>query len=61
VRVLLDENLPHDLVDALVGHSVSTVRGLDLVPIVPEILAALDRVRPGTIELVGQVRSRRGD
>jgi predicted nuclease of predicted toxin-antitoxin system len=28
VRVLLDENLPHDLVDALVGHSVVTVHGL---------------------------------
>jgi hypothetical protein len=28
VRVLLDENLPHDLVAGLVGHSVSTVQGL---------------------------------
>ena len=28
MRVLLDENLPHDLIDALVGHSVSTVQGL---------------------------------
>jgi hypothetical protein len=28
VRVLLDENLPHDLIAALVGHSVSTVQGL---------------------------------
>jgi hypothetical protein len=27
VRVLLDENLPHDLISALVGHSVSTVQG----------------------------------
>jgi hypothetical protein len=27
VRVLLDENLPHDLIDALSGHSVSTVHG----------------------------------
>jgi hypothetical protein len=26
VRVLLDENLPHDLIAGLVGHSVSTVQ-----------------------------------
>ena len=113
MRVLLDENLPHDLIDALVGHSVSTVQGLgwdgtkngvllkrasgaidafvtidsnlqyqqnvsvlpfgivvvaassnrvqDLLPVVPEMLAALDRIRPGTVEIVGRVRSRRGD
>jgi hypothetical protein len=28
VRVLLDENLPHDLSGALTGHLVSTVQGL---------------------------------
>jgi len=28
VRVLLDENVPHDLIAALVGHSISTVQGL---------------------------------
>jgi hypothetical protein len=28
VRVLLDENLPHDLSGALTGHVVSTVQGL---------------------------------
>jgi hypothetical protein len=28
VRLLLDENLPHDLVAGLVGHPVSTVQGL---------------------------------
>jgi hypothetical protein len=113
VRVLLDENLPHDLIAALVGHAISTVQdrgwdgtkngallkrasGLidafvtidgnleyqqnvpvlpfgivvvgapsnrmqDLAPLVAEILAALDRVRPGTVEHVGRVRSRRGD
>jgi hypothetical protein len=113
VRVLLDENLPHDLIDALVGHSVSTVQGLgwegtkngallkrasglidafvtidgnlqyqqnvsilpfgivvvgapsnrvqDLAPLIPEMLAALGRVRPGTVEHVGRVRSRRDD
>jgi len=101
VRVLLDENLPHDLIDALAGHSVSTVHGLawagtkngallkrasaaidafvtmdtnlehqqnvsvlpfgivvvgapsnriqDLAPLVPEILEALNKVRPGTV------------
>jgi hypothetical protein len=26
VRVLLDENLPHDLAGALIGHAVSTIR-----------------------------------
>jgi len=28
VRVLLDENLPHDLMASLVGHEVMTVQGL---------------------------------
>ena len=28
MRVLLDENLPHDLIAALPGHEVSTVQGL---------------------------------
>jgi len=28
VRVLLDENLPHDLAGALAGHAVSTVHSL---------------------------------
>ena len=28
MRVLLDENLPHDLAGALVGHAVSTVQSL---------------------------------
>jgi hypothetical protein len=112
VRVLLDENLPHDLIAALVGHSVSTVQGLgwagtkngdllkhasgvtdgfvtmdskleqqhdisvlpfgvvvvgapsnrmpDLRPLVPEILAALERVRPGKVEHVGRSGKRRG-
>lgn len=107
MRVLLDENLPHDLIDALSSHSVFTVQGLgwsgvkngdllkrasghidgfvtmdrnlerehdlsalpfgviilragsnrvpDLLPLVPETLAALDRLEPGTIERVGSV------
>jgi hypothetical protein len=111
VRVLLDENLPHDLIDALAAHSVSSVHGLgwagtkngallerasgaidafvtmdtnlqhqqnvsvlpfgvvvvlarlnrmqDLAPLVPEILDALGRVRPGTVEQVGRVGKRR--
>jgi Domain of unknown function (DUF5615) len=110
VRVLLDENLPHDLIDALLGHSVSTVHGLgwagtkngallkrasgvvdafvtmdtnlehqqnvsvlpfgifvvaapsnrmqDLTPLVPEMLEALARVRPGTVEHIGRVEKR---
>ena len=28
MRVLLDENLPHDLIAELAGHHVSTVQGL---------------------------------
>lgn len=28
MRVLLDENLPHDLISALAGHYVSTVQGM---------------------------------
>jgi len=28
VRVLLDENLPHDLIAVLSGHDVSTVQGM---------------------------------
>jgi hypothetical protein len=110
VRVLLDDHFPHDLIAALVGHSVSTVQGLagtkngdllnraggvtdifvtmdgklehqhdisglplgvvvvgapsnrmsDLMPLlVPEMLAALDSVRPGKIEHVGRARRRR--
>jgi hypothetical protein len=104
VRVLLDENLPHDLIAALSGHDVSTVQGRgwagaengellrraagntealvtmdrrlkdqhnlavlsfgvvlvvaksnrvqNLLPLVPEILAALARIRPGRLEQV---------
>jgi hypothetical protein len=100
-----------DLIDALVGHSVSTVQGLgwegtknsallkrasglidafvtidgnlqyqqnvsilpfgivvvgapsnrmqDLAPLIPEMLTALGRVQPGTVEHVGRVGSRR--
>jgi hypothetical protein len=111
VRVLLDENLPHDLIAALVGHTISTVQGLswagtkngellnrasgvtdifvtmdgkleherdisvlpfglvvvgapsnrmsDLMPLFPEMLAALDRVRPGKVEHVGRTEGRR--
>jgi Domain of unknown function (DUF5615) len=111
VRVLLDENLPHDLIAGLVGHSVSTVQGLgwagtkngdllrrasdvtdafvtmdgkleyqhdisvlrfgvvvvgapsnrmsDLTPLVPEMLAALDTIRPGKVEHVGRAGRRR--
>ena len=111
MRVLLDENLPHDLIDALSGHSVSTVHGLgwagtsngallkrasgaidvfvtmdtnlqhqqkvavlsfgvvvinapsnriqDLTPLVPEIVEALNKVRPGTVEHVGAARKRK--
>jgi hypothetical protein len=111
VRVLLDENLPHDLIDALSGHSVSTVHGRgwagttngallkrasgvidafvtmdtnlehqqnvallsfgivvinagsnriqDLTSLVPEILGALNKVRPGAVEHVGRGGKRR--
>jgi hypothetical protein len=105
VRVLLDENLPHDLAKLLTGHVVSTVQGLgwagtkngallkrasdvcnvflsmdgnvehqqnvaslsfgvvvidapsnrmaDLLPVVPELLQAIDAVRPGEVRHVG--------
>jgi len=105
VRVLLDENLPHDLIAALSKHQVSTVQGMgwagvengellrraadhtdafvtmdrklqreqnltvlpfgvvlivvrsnrvqDLLPLVPEVLAALDRLQAGRLEEVG--------
>ncbi len=111
MRVLLDENLPHDLIAGLVGHSVATVQDLgwagtkngdllrrasgvtdafltmdgklehqhdisvlpfgvvvvgapsnrisDLMPLVPEMLAALDTVRPGKVEHVGRAVRRR--
>ena len=111
MRVLLDENLPYDLIAALAGRSVSTVSGLgwagtkngallkrasdvtdafvtmdgkleyqqdisvlpfgvvvvgassnrmpDLMPLVPEMLSALERVRPGKVEHVGRARRRR--
>jgi hypothetical protein len=106
VRVLLDENLPHDLAGALTGHSVSTVQGLawagikngallkrardvcdvfitmdgnierqqnlanlsfglvvidassnrmaDLLPVVAELLQAIDAVQPGEVRHVGK-------
>ena len=111
MRVLLDENLPHDLIDAFASHTVSTVHGhgwagirngallkrasgvidvfvtmdrnlehqqkvsalsfgivvvsapsnrmQDLVPLIPEIVEALARVRPASVEHVGRVRERK--
>lgn len=105
MRVLLDENLPHDLVEPLSSHDVVTVQGMgwagvengellrrasgqvdafitmdrklereqnltalpfgvvlmvarsnrvqDLQPLVPAVLAALNRIRPGRLEQVG--------
>jgi predicted nuclease of predicted toxin-antitoxin system len=105
VRVLLDENLPHDLAELLSGHAVSTVQGLgwagtkngalltraegefavfvtmdrnieyqhnlaalsfgiviigassnriaDLLPVLPELLQAIDTVQPGEARRVG--------
>lgn len=113
MRVLLDENLPHDLAGVLVGHAVSTVRGLgwagtrngalmkragavcdvfismdgniehqqnltglsfgvvviealsnrmaDLLPVVPDLLHAIDAVLPGEVRRVGSARRRRGE
>jgi hypothetical protein len=111
VRVLLDENLPHDLTKALAGHVVLTVQGLgwagtkngallkraagecdvfvtmdgniehqqnvvgltfamvvigapsnrvpDLLPVVPELLQAIDAARPGEVRRVGTFPNRR--
>lgn len=105
MRVLLDENLPHDLGKVLTGHTVSTVQGLGwagtkngallkraggecdvfvtmdgniehqqsvsalsfgivvigaasnrmahLLPVVPELLEAIDVVQPGEVRRVG--------
>ena len=105
MRVLLDENLPHDLIAALPDHDVLTVQGLgwagvtngellrrasglidalvtmdrllsrqqdltvlsfgvvlivarsnrvrDLLPLTVDLLGALGRLRPGTLEQVG--------
>ena len=113
MRVLLDENLPHDLAGALVGHAVSTVQRLgwagtrngallkragavcdvfismdgniehqqnlaglsfgvvvieapsnrmaDLLPVFPDLLHAIDAVRPGEVRRVGKSRKRRGE
>ena len=113
MRVLLDENLPHDLAGALTGHAVSTVQSLgwagtsngallrrasavcdvfismdgniehqqhlagmsfgvvvieapsnrmaDLLPVVPELLHAVDAVRCGEVRRVGTSRKRRGE
>jgi hypothetical protein len=113
VRVLPDENLPHDLAGALTGHDVSTVQGLgwagtkngallkrasdmcdvfismdgniehqqnlaslslgvvvidapsnrmaDLLPVVPELLQAIDAVRPSEVRHVGQSPEHSGD
>jgi hypothetical protein len=112
VRVLLDENLPHDLTKVLTGHVVVTVQGLgwagtkngallkrasgecdvfvtmdgkiehqqklanlsfgvvvigaasnrmaDLLPVVPDLLQALDGVRPGEVRRAGTPRRERG-
>ena len=105
MRVLLDENLRHDLIEPLSKHDISTVQGLgwagvengellrrasgqvdafvtmdrklgreqnmsvlpfgvvlivarsnrvqDLLPLVPAVLAALDRIHAGRLEQVG--------
>lgn len=105
MRVLLDENLPHDLISALTVHTVSTVQGMgwsgvengellrraaghtdafvtmdrrlqhqqnvsllpygviviraksnrvqDLFPLVPAMLAAIERSTPGQVEEIG--------
>jgi hypothetical protein len=112
VRVLLDENLPHDLASVLTGHVVFTVQGLgwagtkngallkraggecdvfvtidgniehqqsiaslsfgvvvigaasnrmaDLRPVVPELLRAIDAVRPGEVRHVSTSPRGRG-
>jgi hypothetical protein len=112
VRVLLEENLPHDLTKVLAGHVVFTVQDLgwagtkngallqrasgecdvfvtmdgniehqhgfatlsfgvvvtgaasnrmaDLLPVVPDLLRAIDAVRPGEVRHVGSSPRRRG-
>jgi hypothetical protein len=45
VRVLLDENVPHDLIPQLAGHDIATVQGLGLAGIKNGDL--LERARGG--------------
>lgn len=112
MRVLLDENLPHDLAKVLTAHAVSSVQGLgwagtkngalleragracdvfvtmdgniehqqsvsalsfgivvigaasnrmvDLLPVVPGLLQAIDAVQPGEVRRVGTSPKGRG-
>jgi len=112
VRVLLDENLPHDLTKVLTGHVVVTVQGLgwagtkngallqrasgecdvfvtldgniehqqnlanlsfgvvvigavsnrmaDLLPVIPDLLQAIEDVRPGEVRRAGTLPRERG-
>ena len=57
VRVLLDEQLPRQLAQHLVGHEVRTVQQQawagnaleDLTPLVPEALTAISRIQAGQV------------
>jgi hypothetical protein len=58
VRVLLDENLPHQqrvdhLPFAIIVIVAPTNRMAHLHPLVPDILRALDSAQPGVVTTVG--------
>jgi hypothetical protein len=60
----MDTNLQHQQNVSVLPFRVVVVlarsnRMQDLAPLVPEILDALGRVRPGTVEQAGRVRKRR--
>jgi hypothetical protein len=62
--VTMDTNLQHQQNVSVLPFRVVVVlarsnRMQDLAPLVPEILDALGRVRPGTVEQAGRVRKRR--
>src|SRR5688572_12943616 len=64
VRALLDENLPHQQKVAVLSFGFVVInapsnRIQDLTPLVPEIVEALNNVRPGTVEHVGPARKRK--
>ena len=64
IFVTMDGQLEHQhdisiLPFGLVVVGAPSNRMPDLMPLVPEMLAALDRVRPGTVEHVGRAGRRR--
>ncbi|MEP7012693.1 MAG: hypothetical protein ABJC13_20410 [Acidobacteriota bacterium] len=54
MRVLLDESLPKKLKNELTDHKVAHSNDIsDLLPLVPNLLAAILRISPGQVLHVG--------